>query len=164
MGEWTSKLGIQQWLFFALLSAVFAAATNILGKIGVEKINSNMATWIRVIVIFFVTSGIIALRNEWVPPATIPNRTLLFLVLSGIATGLSWLCYYRALQLGQASLIGPVDKLSVILVMIMGVLFLGESLSVKQWIGGALILAGVLCVAWPETKPDVPAAAIQQAK
>jgi bacterial/archaeal transporter family protein len=137
------------WLIFALLAAVFAALTNIFGKIGVADIPSNMATWVRVIVIFVVTSGIVALQNEWINPATMPRRTLVFLVLSGIATGLSWLCGYRALQLGQASQVAPVDKLSVLLVMILGVVFLKESLNWKQWLGGALILAGVILVAMP---------------
>lgn len=155
MSEWAARMGIQEWLLFALLSAVFAAATTIFGKIGVQAINSNMATWIRVIVIFVVTSGLISLRHEWVPPETIPTRTWVFLVLSGIATGLSWLCYYRALQVGQASQIGPIDKLSVVLVMLMGVLILGEKLNAKQWMGGILILAGVLCIAWPDKKVEL---------
>ena len=148
---------LQPWLFFALLSAVFAAMTNIFGKIGVSEINSNMATWVRVIVIFTVLSGILYFRNEWVSPATISRKTWIFLVLSGIATGLSWICFFRALQLGQAAQVGPVDKLSVVLVMLMGVLFLGESLNVRQWAGGALILAGVLLVASPKPEDPKPA-------
>jgi bacterial/archaeal transporter family protein len=143
------------WLIFALLAAVFAALTNIFGKVGVADIPSNMATWVRIIVIFVVTSAIVAARNEWVSPLLMSRRTLLFLVLSGIATGLSWLCGYRALQLGQASQVAPVDKLSVVLVMLLGVIFLGEHLTWKQWLGGVLILAGVILVALPsEAKPD----------
>jgi bacterial/archaeal transporter family protein len=149
------------WLAFALLSAVFAALTNIFGKIGVENVNSNMATWVRIIVIFVVTSGIVLARGEWMSPAGMPRRTILFLVLSGIATGLSWLCGYRALQLGQAAQVSPVDKLSVLLVMILGVLFLGEQLNWKQWLGGALIFAGIVLVAMPDRKEPstVPARA-----
>ena len=137
------------WLFFALLSALFAALTNVFVKVGVEQINSNMATWIRVIIVLVLTSAIVIVRKDWISPASIGSRTWLFLVLSGVATGLSWLCMYYALSIGKISLVSPVDKLSVILAMIMGVVFLGETLSLKQWLGGALILAGVLLVASP---------------
>ncbi len=143
------------WLWYALGSAVFAALTNIFGKIGVKDIPSNMATWVRVVVIFFVTSALVAARGEWGNPLDLPRRPLVFLVLSGTATGLSWLCGYRALQLGQAAQVSPVDKLSVLLVMVMGVAFLGESLSWRQWLGGLLILAGVILVALPAAKPAV---------
>jgi transporter family protein len=144
------------WFWFALASAVFAALTNIFGKIGVATIPSNMAMWIRVIVIFFVTTAFVIGRSEWIPPADIPRKTVLFLILSGIATGLSWLCYFRALQLGQAAQVGPVDKLSVVLVMIFAVAFLGESLNWRQWLGGALIVAGVILIALPAQKKEVP--------
>lgn len=147
------------WLWFALGSAGFAALTNIFGKIGVAEIPSNLATWVRVIVIFVVTSLLVWGRGEWSNPLELPRRTMLFLVLSGVATGLSWLCGYRALQLGPASLVSPVDKLSVILVMIFGVLFLGEVLSARQWLGGGLILAGVLLVAAPVPPKPAPEAA-----
>ena len=142
------------WLSFALLSAVFAALTNIFGKIGVADIPSNMATFVRVVVILIVTLLIVYSRGEWRSPSEMPARTLIFLVLSGIATGLSWLCYYRALQLGQASLVGPVDKLSVLLVMLMGVMFLGEKLTARQWLGGAAILLGVILLALPAKKSE----------
>ena len=152
MSEILKQFNAMGWLGFALLSAVFAALTNIFGKIGVADVPSNMATLVRVVVIFFVTLGIVFLRGEWRSPSEMPVRTIVFLVLSGIATGLSWLCYYRALQIGQAAQVGPVDKLSVMLVMIMGVAFLGEKLSARQWLGGAAILIGVILVAMPVAK------------
>ena len=152
MSEILKQFNAMGWLGFALLSAVFAALTNIFGKIGVADVPSNMATLLRVVVIFFVTLGIVFLRGEWRSPSEMPVRTVVFLVLSGIATGLSWLCYYRALQIGQAAQVGPVDKLSVMLVMIMGVAFLGEKLSARQWLGGAAILIGVILVAVPAAK------------
>ena len=152
MSEILKQFNAMGWLGFALLSAVFAALTNIFGKIGVADVPSNMATLLRVVVIFFVTLGIVFLRGEWRSPSEMPTRTIVFLVLSGIATGLSWLCYYRALQVGQAAQVGPVDKLSVMLVMIMGVVFLGEKLSARQWLGGAAILVGVILVAMPGAK------------
>lgn len=142
------------WFWFALGSAGFAALTNIFAKVGVENVPSNMATWVRVIVIFAVTSALVYARSEWKSPAEMSNKTLFFLVLSGIATGLSWLCFFRALQLGDAALVAPVDKLSVILVMLFAWLFLKETLGWQQWLGGALILAGVLLVAKPQQKPE----------
>lgn len=142
--NWTSG-----WLAFALLSALFAALTNIFGKIGVAEIPSNMATLLRVVVILAFTGVLVLARGEWRAPSEMPGRTLTFLILSGLCTGLSWLCGYRALQLGQASQVSPVDKLSVLLVMIMGVVFLGEKLSVRQWLGGAAIFVGVILIALP---------------
>jgi transporter family protein len=115
------------WQLFALGSAVFAALTAIFGKIGVAHINSNMATFIRTVVILGVSALIISWRSEWQPPTTLSRHSLLFLVLSGVATGLSWLCYYRALQLGPASKVAPIDKLSVALAMLLAFLFLGEA-------------------------------------
>lgn len=153
MVDLAQRAGIPAWLFFALLSAVFAAATNIFAKIGVAGVNSNMATWIRIIVIFIVLSPIIVLRGEWVSPQLISSRTWVFLILSGLATGASWLCYFRAVQIGQIALVAPIDKLSVVLVMLLGAAFLGEHLSIKQWAGGALILAGVLLIAIPDSAP-----------
>ena len=150
------------WLGFAILSAVFAALTNIFGKIGVEGIPSNMATLVRVVVILLITSGIVYWFGEWRSPHEMPSRTIVFLILSGCATGLSWLCGYRALQLGQASLVSPVDKLSVLLVMLMGVVLLGEKLSARQWLGGLAILIGVMLVAWPDSaKGHTQAAPVQ---
>lgn len=135
------------WPAFAIGSAVFAALTAILGKVGVAQINSNLATFIRTIVILVVTAALITSRGEWEPLNKISSRSMIFLVLSGIATGLSWLCYYRALKEGPASVVAPIDKLSVVLVMIFAIAFLGEPLTWKSAIGGGLILAGVLVLA-----------------
>jgi len=137
----------ESWLLFALGSAFFAALTALFGKLGVAGINSNLATFIRTIVILLVTAGILSLRNEWVKPAGLPASSWVFLVLSGIATGLSWLCYYRALQLGPVSKVAPIDKLSVAIAIVLGVLLLGESLSWPLVIGGGLIVAGAIVIA-----------------
>lgn len=136
------------WLWFAFGSAFFAGLTAILGKLGVEGINSNLATFIRTIVVLVVCGGIISFRNEWQLPQHIATKPLTFLLLSGIATGLSWLCYYRALQLAPASWVAPIDKLSVVIAIVLGVLILGEPISAKLIIGASLILAGVLILAW----------------
>lgn len=130
------------WILFALGSAFFAGLTALFGKIGVAGINSNLATFIRTIVILAVTAAILSLRDEWQPSAPIQPKTWLFLVLSGIATGLSWLCYYRALQLGPVSKVAPIDKLSVVFAIALGVSFIGESLTWPTAIGGGLIVAG----------------------
>lgn len=132
----------ESWIPFALGSAFFAGLTALFGKIGVEGINSNLATLIRTIVILGVTAAILSLRGEWHPATPIQPKTWLFLVLSGIATGLSWLCYYRALQLGPVSKVAPIDKLSVACAILLGVLVVGESLSWPVAIGGGLIIAG----------------------
>lgn len=135
------------WLPFALGSAVFAALTALLGKLGVAGINSNLATFIRTLVILAVTAGIVSLRGEWSRPAGLPWHSWLFLTLSGVATGLSWLCYYRALQLGPVSRVAPIDKLSVALAMALGMLLLGEKASPLVLAGGGLIVAGAVLVA-----------------
>lgn len=135
------------WLLFALGSAFFAGLTAILGKVGVAGLNSNLATLIRTVVIFFVTAGIVSLRNEWSMPQDLAVKPLAFLVLSGIATGLSWLCYYRALQLAPASLVAPIDKLSVAFAIVLGIVVLGEPLTWRIALGGALIVAGALVIA-----------------
>ena len=132
----------ESWVLFALGSAFFAGLTAVLGKIGVEGVNSNLATLIRTIVILLVTACILSLRHEWRPAAPIATTTWLFLVLSGIATGLSWLCYYRALQLGPVTRVAPIDKLSVVFAIVLGVLFIGESLTWPVAVGAALIVAG----------------------
>ena len=132
----------ESWLLFALGSAFFAALTAIFGKLGVAGINSNLATFIRTVVILAVTAGVLSLRQEWTKPSGLPLSSWLFLVLSGIATGLSWLCYYRALQLGPVSRVAPIDKLSVVFAILLGVLFVGESLTWPIAIGGGLIVAG----------------------
>ena len=137
---------LDHWIPFALGSAFFAGLTALFGKIGVEGINSNLATFIRTIVILAVTAAILSLREEWRPATAISSKTWLFLVLSGIATGLSWLCYYRALQLGPIGKVAPIDKLSVAFAILFGVLFVGESLSWPVAIGGALIVAGSIVI------------------
>jgi transporter family protein len=137
----------ESWLLFALGSAFFAALTALFGKLGVAGINSNLATFIRTIVILLVTAGILSLRHEWARPTGLPTSSWVFLVLSGIATGLSWLCYYRALQLGPVSRVAPIDKLSVAIAIVLGVLLLGEQLSWSLAIGGGLIVLGAIIIA-----------------
>jgi transporter family protein len=132
------------WQGFAVASAVFAAMTAILAKIGVAHMNSNMATLIRTIVILMVTALIITARAEWQKPAGGSGIGWTCLVASGVTTGLSWLCYFRALQLGPVSVVAPIDKLSVALVIVSGWLLLGEPLTLKAAIGGALVVAGSL--------------------
>ena len=142
-----TTMPVASWVLWALLSAAFAALTAIFAKIGVENINSDLATFIRTIVIAVVLGGLLAARGLFQPLASISPRTYLFLGLSGCATGASWICYFRALQLGDASRVAPVDKLSVVLVAVFGVLFLGEHLSFHNWIGVLLIAGGVILLA-----------------
>jgi transporter family protein len=132
------------WWLYALLSALFAALTTIFGKVGVAGVSSNLATAIRTVVIVFLAWGIVILTGENSGLAELSRQTLLFLVLSGIATGLSWLCYFRALQLGPASLVAPIDKSSLVLILILSVLFLGEPVTWRAVLGGLLIVAGTL--------------------
>jgi transporter family protein len=136
------------WQFWALLSAGFAALTAIFAKIGIEQINSDFATFIRTIVILLVLGAILIGSRQWQPLTSVSGRTYLFLILSGLATGASWLCYFRALKLGDAARVAPLDKLSVVLVALFGVLFLGEKLATPNWIGIALISAGAVLVAY----------------
>ncbi len=135
------------WLPWALLSAAFAALTAIFGKIGVANIGSDLATLIRTIVILSTLAAIVAVTGQWQAPNTIPTKTWIFLALSGLATGASWLCYFRALKLGDAARVAPIDKLSVVLVALFGVIFLGERLSGVNWTGVALIGLGATLVA-----------------
>jgi len=135
------------WQLFAIGSAFFAGLTAILGKVGVADINSNLATLIRTLVIFALTAGIVAWRGEWEPLNKLSGRSVLFLCLSGVATGLSWLCYYRALQTGPASRVAPIDKLSVAFVIVLAILFLGEPLTWKGVVGGGLVIAGAVVLA-----------------
>jgi transporter family protein len=132
------------WQGFAVASAVFAAMTAILAKIGVAHMNSNMATLIRTIVIMMVTALIISARSEWQKPSGGSWIGWTCLILSGVTTGLSWLCYFRALQLGPVSVVAPIDKLSVALVIVSGWLLLGEPFTLKAAIGGALVVIGSL--------------------
>lgn len=136
----------ESWVIYALGSAFFAALTAIFGKIGVTGLNSNLATLIRTLVILAVLASIVAARDEWQKLDLVSARSWIFLVLSGIATGLSWLCYYRALQLGPVSKVAPIDKLSVALAIVLGILFLGEKLTWAVALGGSLILAGSLVI------------------
>jgi transporter family protein len=137
------------WQSFALASAFFAGLTAIFGKLGVEGLNSNVATFIRTIVILFVTAAIITARREWLWPRGTELRPMLFLLLSGVATGLSWLFYYRALQMAPASLVAPIDKLSVVFAIVLALVFLGEPLTPRLAVGAVFIVAGVLVLAWP---------------
>jgi transporter family protein len=132
------------WVLYALLSAFFAALTSILGKIGIENINSNLATAIRTIVVVVMAWAIVFVTGRHNDLTNISHKNLLFLALSGIATGLSWLCYYRALQIGAASKVVPVDKFSVVIGMVLAFLVLKEAITVKTIIGGVLITAGTL--------------------
>ncbi len=139
---------LASWQFWAVLSAVFAALTAILAKIGIAGVGSDFATFIRTLVILAMVSAILLATGQWQPPASVPMRTWIFLGLSGLATGASWLCYFRALKLGDASRVAPVDKLSVVLVAIFGVLLLGERLPPTGWLGVGLIGAGAVLLAW----------------
>lgn len=138
---------VESWQFWAILSATFAALTAIFAKIGIENINSDFATLIRTVVILLVLGAIITATGQFQRLGDISRKTYLFLVLSGLATGASWLCYFRALKLGNAAQVAPIDKLSVILVAVFGVIFLGERLSTANWLGVALIAAGAVLVA-----------------
>jgi bacterial/archaeal transporter family protein len=136
------------WLFWALGSASFAALTAIFAKIGVQAVNSDFATLLRTVVILAVLAGMVLWRGGAQPLQTLSTRTLVALALSGLATGASWLCYFRALQLGDAARVAPIDKLSVVLVAVFGVVFLSERLSAMNWLGVVLIGAGAILVAY----------------
>ncbi|GAK83992.1 hypothetical protein JCM19238_1555 [Vibrio ponticus] len=136
------------WLAWALLSAVFAALTAIFTKLGVNTINSDFATFIRTCVILVLVGGIAFFTQKFQPLSEISSKGLMFLVLSGLATGASWLCYFRAMNLGQAAQVAPIDKLSVIFVAVFGVLVLGEKLSLTNWLGVVMITLGIILVAW----------------
>jgi transporter family protein len=135
------------WQAWALLSAGFAALTAIFGKIGVENVGSDFATFIRTVVILIVLGTILGVTRQFQPLGAISTRTYVFLALSGLATGGSWICYYRALKLGDAARVAPIDKLSVVLVAVFGVMFLGERLSGRNWLGVAMIAGGAVLVA-----------------
>lgn len=138
---------LTSWQFWALLSAVFAALTAIFAKVGVDNVNSDFATFVRTIVILIVVAIILLITNQFQSLRDISNKSYLFLCLSGVATGASWLCYFRALKLGNASQVAPIDKLSVILVAVFGVMFLSEKLSFSNWLGICLMAVGALLVA-----------------
>ena len=135
------------WFFWALLSALFAGLTAILAKVGVQNVSSNLATAIRTVVIF-IFAWSVALLTRHQPIASLGKRTWLFLILSGLATGLSWLCYFRALQLGEASQVAPVDKLSVVIAIALAAIFLHERVTWIHWVGGLLIVSGSIILAY----------------
>jgi len=132
------------WLFFALLSALFAALTSILAKLGIDGVNSNLATAIRTVVVVVMAWGMVFLTGGQSGLPSIGKKSWIFLILSGVATGLSWLCYYRALQLGEASRVVPIDKFSVVISMVLAFVVLKEAVTVKTVVGGLLITAGTL--------------------
>ena len=138
---------LANWVFWAVLSAAFAALTAIFAKVGVAGVDSDFATLIRTVVILALVAAIAGMRGAWQPVNEVPGRTWVFLLLSGLATGASWLCYFRALKIGDAARVAPVDKLSVVLVAVFGVIFLGEKLSAVAALGVALIAAGAVLVA-----------------
>jgi transporter family protein len=137
---------VQPWILFALGSAFFAGLTAFFGKLGVASVDSNLATFLRTLIIAVMTTGILFARHEWKPLSGIPSSAWLFLVLSGAATGLSWLCYYRALQLGPVSKVAPIDKLSIVFAIALGIVFLGEPLSAPLVVGACLILTGAIVI------------------
>ena len=136
------------WVLFAFGSALLAGLTSILAKCGIRKTDSTLATAIRTVVVLAFSWGMVFLVGSQSQLGSLTGKTLVFLVLSGLATGASWICYYRALQLGQASLVAPVDKLSVVIVAVLGVTLLGEKLDIRQWAGISLITEGVVLLAW----------------
>jgi len=137
-----------KWFFWALFSAVFAALTAIFAKVGLEGVDSDLATLVRTVVIMAVLAGFVYFTGKWSNPFALSSKTWLFLVLSGLATGASWVCYFRALKVGEASKVAPVDKLSLLLVAVFAFLFLNERPSVREWVGILMVGAGVLVLAF----------------
>jgi bacterial/archaeal transporter family protein len=136
------------WFFWASLSAVFAAMTAIFAKVGIQGVDSDLATLVRTAIIILVLSAFVALTGKWSNPFDLPVRTWIFLALSALATGASWVCYYRALQIGDASKVAPVDKFSLVLVAVFAVAFLGERPTLREWSGIAMVAGGVLLLAF----------------
>lgn len=136
------------WFYWAVLSAVFAALTAIFAKIGIQGVDSDLATLIRTVIIIVVLSAFVGLTGKWTNPLSLSLRTWVFLGLSGLATGASWVCYFRALKIGAASQVAPVDKFSLVLVALFAVIFLGERPSLREWSGIALVASGVLVLAF----------------
>jgi transporter family protein len=136
----------QSWIFWALLSAVFAALTTVFARVGVAGVDADLATLLRTVLIVVLLAALVWVRRKWLNPAQLPPKTLLFLALSALATGLSWVCYFRALQIGRASQVAPVDRLSLVLVAIFAVAFLGERPSAQEWVGLGLVTTGVLAL------------------
>ncbi|HEY3793030.1 MAG TPA: EamA family transporter [Bradyrhizobium sp.] len=143
-----SPISLSSWQAWAVLSALFAALTAIFAKVGVEDINPDLATLIRTIIVLVSLSLILFATGQLTAPGSVSPKSWLFLLLSGLGTGASWLCYFRALKLGPATLVAPIDKLSVVLVALFGVIFLGERPSLNGWLGIALIAAGAVLIAF----------------
>ena len=138
---------LASWQLWALLSAGFAALTAIFAKVGIENVNSDFATFIRTIVILFAAGAMVVITGHWQAPSSVSPKSWTFIVLSGLATGFSWICYFRALKIGNASQVAPIDKLSVVMVAIIAAVFLGEKMSPVNWAGVALIGVGAVLVA-----------------
>ena len=134
------------WAVFAFLSAIFAALTSVLAKVGIEGVNSNLATAVRTVVVLAMAWGMVFITNTQDGIMGISKKSWIFLILSGLATGASWLCYYKALQIGEASKVVPIDKLSVVITLILAVIFLHENMNAKSILGSLLITAGTLCM------------------
>lgn len=144
-GELMTSTG---WFYWALLSAVFAALTAIFAKVGIQGVDSDLATLIRTAIVMVVLSAFVAYTGKWSNPLELPSKTWLFIGLSGLATGASWVCYFRALKIGDASKVAPVDKLSLVLVAVFAFTFLGERPSLREWSGIAMVAGGVLLLAF----------------
>lgn len=136
------------WFYWALLSAIFAALTSIFAKVGIQGVDSDLATLIRTAIIIVVLSAFVAYTGKWTNPLELSPKTWLFLGLSGLATGASWVCYFRALKIGDASKVAPVDKLSLVLVAVFAFAFLGERPSLREWSGISMVAGGVLLLAF----------------
>ncbi len=136
------------WFFWAILSACFAALTAIFAKVGIRGVDSDLATLVRTLIVVALIAGFVFAAGKWTNPLLLPGKTLAFLFLSAAATGASWLCYFRALQMGEASKVAPVDKFSLVLVAVFAVVFLGERPSLQDWLGIGLVASGVLVLAF----------------
>jgi transporter family protein len=136
------------WFYWAALSACFAALTAIFAKIGIQGVDSDLATLVRTVIIVGVLSAFVLYAGKWSNPFAMPRKTWIFLTLSALATGASWVCYFRALQVGEASKVAPVDKSSLVLVALFAVMFLGERPSLREWLGIAMVAGGVLVLAF----------------
>jgi transporter family protein len=137
-----------EWLLWAVLAAVFAALTAVLAKVGLEEMDADFAMLLRTVVILAALALFVTCARKWEPLGGLSRRAVVYLVLSGLATGASWVCYFRALQRGEASRVAPIDKLSVVLVALFAAAFLGERLSLREWAGVALVGAGAVLIAW----------------
>lgn len=140
------------WFYWALLSAVFAAFTAIFAKIGIQGVDSDLATLVRTVIIVLVLAAFVGFTGKWANPLALPSKTWIFLTLSALATGASWVCYFRALQLGDASKVAPVDKFSLVLVAVFAFAFLRERPSLREWLGILLVASGVLVLALKSNK------------